>query len=570
MTPCHSSETTDTCTIPFRWSHLDVAQAIEYFDDPGHGAQRAYAQQHGIPRSTLASWLRPEPDLADLDPALVRFVRSPSGLAWLRRLVLALFVVFVFRGACGLRLLRWFLQLTFLDRFVASSVGTLQHLSQTIQDDLGRFADEERPLLAEGMTHRHIALIADENFHGPHICLVAAEPVSNFLVVEQYADQRDATTWRQAIEEATTGLAVTVLLLSSDQAKGIIACANNELAAQHLPELFHGQRDLCRPLLGPLGRQSKAAHKELQQAEEALQACRQEAAQAAAGPRGPGRPKDYARHLGQAQQRVEQAAQQLDVCLSRQSQALAAVRGIADDYHPFDSDTGAALPEADIDQRLGQRLQALQEAAEQAGLGSKAQEALARGQRWREALVFALGWFWAVTEVLVEELDLADEAQRMVYDKILPGLYWQQAARRARTAEEQHHHEILAEQLLREGWAAGGILSQLSAEQQQAIQRVSHEVVGLFARSSSAVEGRNGRLALFHHGQTRLSADRLKALTAVHNYLVQRPDGSTAAERFFGKKPRDLFAWLLERLPDLPRPAAKRPHRAAQTVAKAG
>jgi hypothetical protein len=40
---------------------------------------------------------------------------------------------------------------------------------------------------------------------------------------------------------------------------------------------------------------------------------------------------------------------------------------------------------------------------------------------------------------------------------------------------------------------------------------VSNEVVGLFARSSSCVEGRNGRLALFHHGQTRLSAGRLNA-----------------------------------------------------------
>jgi Family of unknown function (DUF6399) len=570
MTLCHCSETTEVNPVPFRWPHRDVAQAVAAFQEGGHASQRQFAREQGIPRSTLASWLRPDPDLADLDPPLVAFLRSESGLNWLRRLVLALFVVFVFRGAGGLRLLRCFLQLTFLDRFVASSVGALQQLSQTIQDDLGRFASEEQPRLAEGMTHRHIALILDENFHGPHICLVAAEPVSNFLVVEQYADQRDALTWRQAIEEATAGLAVTVLLLSSDQARGIIACANHELAAQHLPELFHGQRDLCRPLLGPLGRQSKAAHKELQQAEEALQACRPEAAQAAAGSREPGRPTDYARPLGQAQQRAEQAAQQLDVCLSRQSQTLAAVRGLADDYHPFDSETGARLPEADLDQRLGQRLQALQEVAEQAGLGNKAQEALARGQRWREALVFALGWFWAVTEVLLEELDLAEEAQRVVYDQILPGLYWQQAARRARTAEEQHHHEILAERLLREGWATGGVLSQLSAEQQQAVQRVSHEVVGLFARSSSAVEGRNGRLALFHHGQTRLSAGRLKALTTVHNYLVERADGTTAAERFFGKKPRDLFAWLLERLPDLPRPAAKRPHRAAQTAAKAG
>ena len=41
------------------------------------------------------------------------------------------------------------------------------------------------------------------------------------------------------------------------------------------------------------------------------------------------------------------------------------------------------------------------------------------------------------------------------------------------------------------------------------------------------MEGRNGRLSLFGHGQGPLTADRLKALTAMHNYVVRRADGST-------------------------------------------
>ena len=112
-------------------------------------------------------------------------------------------------------------------------------------------------------------------------------------------------------------------------------------------------------------------------------------------------------------------------------------------------------------------------------------------------------------------------------------------------------------------WRPGGALAGLPAAEQQEVQRSAQQCVELFQRSSSCVEGRNGRLALFHHGQTRLSERRLQALTAVHNYVVRREDGSTAAERFFGKKQRDAFSWLLQRLPDLPRPAAKRPKTAA-------
>lgn len=215
-------------------------------------------------------------------------------------------------------------------------------------------------------------------------------------------------------------------------------------------------------------------------------------------------------------------------------------------------------------------MQTLEEVAEQAELGGKAQEGLARGKRWITALVYAMEWFWGVARDCMEKLDLSEEAEQAFTEKLLPGLYWRQAASRARTAEERRQKEDLAERLVKEAWAKGGVLSSLGEEEQQEVKRVASEVVGLFARSSSCVEGRNGRLALFHHGQTRLSSGRLKALTVIHNYQTTRADGTTAAERFFGKKPRDLFSWLLARLPDLPRPAAKRPNKATQAAASPG
>jgi hypothetical protein len=87
------------------------------------------------------------------------------------------------------------------------------------------------------------------------------------------------------------------------------------------------------------------------------------------------------------------------------------------------------------------------------------------------------------------------------------------------------------------------------------VETVAEECAHLFQRSTAPVEGRNGHLELFHHGHHRLTARKLKALTAMHNYLKKRPDGATtAAERFFGQKPRDLFEYLVERLPMPKRP----------------
>ena len=121
----------------------------------------------------------------------------------------------------------------------------------------------------------------------------------------------------------------------------------------------------------------------------------------------------------------------------------------------------------------------------------------------------------------------------------------------------------MADKLKEQAWAKGGALSELPPEDRERLEEVGRQVAGLFSRSSSCVEGRNGRLSLQHHGHSRVSQRRLTALTVIHNYLVERSDGTTAALRFFGQRPPDLFEWLLERLPDLPRPARKRSQTAA-------
>ena len=121
----------------------------------------------------------------------------------------------------------------------------------------------------------------------------------------------------------------------------------------------------------------------------------------------------------------------------------------------------------------------------------------------------------------------------------------------------------MAAALLQEAWQEGSALASLGEQEQQRVAAVAQACAGLFQRSSSCVEGRNGRLSLQQHGHSRVSERRLRALTVIHNYLIQGADATTAAERFFGQKHKDLFSWLLQRLPDLPRPAQKRPRQAA-------
>ena len=62
------------------------------------------------------------------------------------------------------------------------------------------------------------------------------------------------------------------------------------------------------------------------------------------------------------------------------------------------------------------------------------------------------------------------------------------------------------------------------------------------------VEGRNGYLSLRNHQLRGLDHPRKRScLTAMHNFFLTRADGTTAAERFFGQKPRSMFAAIAPR-----------------------
>lgn len=95
--------------------------------------------------------------------------------------------------------------------------------------------------------------------------------------------------------------------------------------------------------------------------------------------------------------------------------------------------------------------------------------------------------------------------------------------------------------------------SSLSASGREALKRWARATVAHFVRTSSRVEGRGGFLLLRYHHRA-LPPPLLKALTVMHNYVLRRDDGTTAAERLFGIPRADLFAHLFEVIPPFPLP----------------
>jgi hypothetical protein len=206
-----------------RWGREEIAERVEEFEQahPRNPSQRQLAEELGIPRSTLQHWLKRK-DGIDAAPEVVAFLESPVGVAFLHRLVLAAHFVMTLLGPCGIRLVCLFLELTGLDQFVAASYGAQQKVSVDVEEAVVAFGQEEKKRLAQGMKPQQITVCEDETFH-PEVCLVAIEPVSNFILLERYADDRKAKTWTRALEEAMEGLPVEIIQSTSDEGRGILS-----------------------------------------------------------------------------------------------------------------------------------------------------------------------------------------------------------------------------------------------------------------------------------------------------------------------------------------------------------
>jgi transposase-like protein len=168
--------------------------------------QREVAAALGVARSTLLEWCHEQP-LGDAPAGLVAFVRTPEGMSWLHRMVIAAHFSITLRAAGGTRLVSEFLELSGLSAFVGVSDGAQHKLNAALEAALVTEAEAQRTTLGEGMAPRQVTVCEDETFH-PGACLVAIEPVSNFILLEGYAADRSAATWTAALEEACTGLAV--------------------------------------------------------------------------------------------------------------------------------------------------------------------------------------------------------------------------------------------------------------------------------------------------------------------------------------------------------------------------
>jgi hypothetical protein len=549
-----------TKTNKKHWSRAETAEKVNKYEQEYQRtpSQRQLAKDLGVPRTTLQHWLKRKGSI-DADPAVVAFFESPTGVAFLHRLVVAAHFVMTLVGPCGIRLVCLFLELTSLDQFVAASYGPHQKVSVAMQDAVIAFGQEERERLAENMSHKQITVCEDETFH-PQVCLVAIEPVSNFILLERYADNRKAKTWTKMMKEVTADLSVEIIQSTSDEGRGLIHHVRDDLGVQHSPDVFHVQHELVKGTSLVLAHKKRQAGNAVAELAQKLNRYQEKKKKYLDDKNGSKRLAKLEQKIEQTQVQESETRESLETATEHQERAQKAIQGISATYHPYDLETGAARSAEQVSATLELHFTELETVAMAANLSQSCLDRIQKAKRVVVDMIATISFFSLTVQAKVEALSLSPQVEQAVYDNLIPAIYLRLVSERTQDPEQrcalEHSSEKLATPLLK----SNGPFAGFDEKEKAVIETVAHECAQLFQRSSSCVEGRNGQLALRHHCLHRISDRKLAALTTVHNYFIKRSDGTTAAERFFGAKPRDLFEYILDQV-DLPgRPAQRRSH----------
>src|SRR2546421_4714344 len=295
-----------------RWDRTRRAELFDQSRDlQAQGLSlRQAAQALDVPRSTLQAW-RAYQDSLDAHPAVVAFFPSAPGLAFLHRLVLGIHLVCTEVGACGIRLVCLLVKLTGLDRFVAASYGAQHQVNRQVEEAIVAYRREESTRLAKDMPAKDLTLAKDETFTGG-LCLVAMDPKSNDILLEQAAQARDQDTWHALMEQALSGLNCHIIQSTSDEAPALLAYVAHHLGAHHSPDLFHVQHELSKAVSAPMAVKQRAAAKVVAKAAETLHQVQERFHTTTGEPdkRCPGRPAKAVANLEQVEQDVEAARQE--------------------------------------------------------------------------------------------------------------------------------------------------------------------------------------------------------------------------------------------------------------------
>jgi len=459
---------------------------------------------------------------------------TTAGGQWLRLLVLGTVYSFGIKGGIGAETLSEFFDLLQLPMQVGVSPSALRNLEVVVRKAILEYQQQQQKALGETQTAIEICAAADETVFERDV-LVLMDLSSGYILVEEEVENRQYETWLDKAQTALTQVGVRVRSLVSDRAPALIKLALEGFECPSIADLFHPLWDLSKSVGAALSRQLAQAQKKLAQAQQRL-------VQLTAS----------TQVTTTQQTLIEQLQAQCVLLQSGQHTYHRLKQQLTLTVHPFGLSDSGFKTTAEIKAQLEQLLLQL-ETLQNTHQLPKPTSALNKLRQQIPALAIGVNtwWHWVESTLDLEHWDTS--LTNWLLGQLLPTVYWQlqlnktksRSLRRIYRNAHRHAHQAMLN---------NAFTATLASEAFDHWQEWARQMAGKFHRASSAVEGRNGYLSNRHHTARGFWANHLPVLTVIHNFDLKRSDGTTAAQRLFGRQFPNLFAWVMERMGELPRP----------------
>jgi len=455
---------------------------------------------------------------------------TAAGGQWLRLLVLGTIYTFGIKCGIGVETMSEFFYLLQLPMQIGVSPSALHKLEVEVRERILQYQQQQQSTLGQSQTAIEICAAADETSFEQDV-LVLMDLSSGYILLEEQVDNRQYETWLDKAQQALTQVGVRVRSLVSDRAPALIKLALEGFKCPSVADLFHPLWDLSKSVGASLSRQGNQAKRQLAQAQQRL-------AQMTA----------LAKDTTAQQELVEQLKAHLEFVQSGQRTYHQLQQQLTLTVHPFALTDGSFKTTTEIQAQLEQLLLKLETLQNRHQL-LKADSVLHKFRQQIPALAVGVNswWQWVQHSLSLENLDVS--CRNWLVGQLLPTVYWQHQlgktkSRTLRRIYRQAHHRA-HQALLHHPFTAT-----LTAQQFRHWQDWAQRMVTQFHRTSSAVEGRNGYLSQRHHVQRGFWQNHLPVLTVIHNFDLKRADGTTAAQRLFGRQFPNLFAWVMPQIGD--------------------
>jgi hypothetical protein len=508
---------------------------FKYLCDYGRQGVRRIAQQTGLSKSSVHR-LQHAMERRNCHPESWLW-ETAEGRQWLTRLVVATLYTFGLKRGVGLDTMSEFFARLHLETQVGCSPSALRGVMQALEAALLETAASwEQDGCASG-TVREIIGAVDETFL-ERMILVFMDLATGYLLLEEVADDRTYATWKALVDERLKALGTGVLYMVSDRAQALIQLAEQGLECLSMPDFFHVVHELIQGYSLAIGRHLRQAHQDLRKATEAL-----------------GRRQEKSQKDGETPAATALvAASQAEVAHWEEVQHTYRhhLETLSLTLHLFRITDSTPQTSDHVARRLYAAVEAI--------------EALATRQQWPArhrtmqkvrkqipALAALVDFWWQGVWQDVAPFDLSPHWRQWVQECLLPLVYWEHHVAHTRCPRRKAKMGQALE-VVRTAFDTHAITQQLDRQVLTDWQSWARLRVQVFARASSAVEGRNSYLSQMHHNHRGLPKQRYQVWTVLHNFDCRAADGTTPASRFFSRSSPDLFETVLSHIEALPRP----------------